>query len=198
MIFYYGAVLASSKKAKTEDILTVFTMLLFSFANANAIVAFSKSSTIHRLFALILVPQISSSRDTATRLLRLAKLPYKSSHEHAGHIRLLNPGAIQLTNLSFSYPSRPTAPILSSVSFTISPHTTTALVGSSGSGKSTIASLILGLYPPASGTLTLSSCRIDTLHLATLRPLIAIVPQTPVLFPATIAQNISYGLPETG
>ena len=43
----------------------------------------------------------------------------------------------------------------------------------------------------------MSSCRIDTLHLPTLRSLIAIVPQTPILFSATIAQNISYGLPET-
>lgn len=53
MIFYYGAVLASSKGARTEDILTVFTMLLFSIANANGIIAFGESSSAIKLGQLL-------------------------------------------------------------------------------------------------------------------------------------------------
>lgn len=145
----------------------------------------------------ILVPQISSSRDTATRLLRLANLPYKLSHEHSGHIRLNTPGPIAFNSVTYAYPSRPEAPILSSLNLNLSPQITTALVGASGSGKSTVASLLLGLYPPTRGTLTLSSYPISSLHLPTLRTLISIVPQTPTLFPTTIAKNIAYALPET-
>ncbi|CAL8576817.1 ATP-dependent permease [Xanthoria parietina] len=76
------------------------------------------------------------------------------------------------------------------------PHTSIALVGASGSGKSTIASLILGLYPPTSGTLTFDALAISALHLPSLRSLIAVVPQTPQIFATTIALNIAYAMPE--
>lgn len=182
LIFYYGAVLASSGNYSVEDILTVFTMLLFSIANANAIVAF--------------VPQLNSSRDTATRLLRLANLPYKQSHEHTGHVRLSGLGPVEFSDLSFSYPSRPSAPVLSSLSLSLNSNMTTALVGASGSGKSTITSLLLGLYSPTSGTLTYNFFPISALHLPTLRALVTMVPQNPTLISASIATNIAYALPE--
>lgn len=151
-----------------------------------------------------IVPQMNSSRDTATRLLRLSNLPTGSSHEHIGQVRLSNIGPITFQNLTFHYPSRPTQPALTNINLTIHPNTSTAIVGSSGSGKSTIASLLLGLYPPsplsytdlAPPTLTINDRDIRSLHMPTLRSLIAIVPQTPTLFPATIAANITYGLPE--
>lgn len=183
LIFWYGATLVSSHAYSTQDILTVFTMLLFSIANANAIVAY--------------IPQINSSRSTATRLLRLAHLPYKASHEHTGQIRIHRPGTITFNNVTFTYPSRPTIPILSSLNLTLMPGTSTALVGSSGSGKSTIANLLLALYPPSSGELTINKFPISELHIPTLRILIASVPQQPTLFPTTIAQNIAYALPES-
>lgn len=142
------------------------------------------------------VPQISSSRDTATRLLRLANLPYQKSHEHGGTIRLPHLGVIKFENVEFSYPTRTWPPVLSSMSLSMTPGMSTALVGASGCGKSTIASLLLGFYPPESGNITFSSFPIAALHLPTLRSLISVVPQTPALFSASIAENISYGLPE--
>lgn len=183
LIFYYGAVLVSSGAYATQTILTVLTMLLFSMSQANNIIAF--------------VPQINASRDTATRLLRLAFLPYRSSHEHTGHIRLSHPGPITFTNTSFAYPTRPTLPVLSSLTLTLHPGTTTALVGSSGCGKSTLATLLLALHPPDSGTLTINNVPISHLHTPTLRSLITLVPQHPTLLPATLAANIAYGLPES-
>jgi ATP-binding cassette subfamily B (MDR/TAP) protein 1 len=200
LIFYYGAVLVSSGRYTVQDILTVFTMLLFSIASANAIIAFSRLYSGPRLFVKLtncLVPQMNSSRDTATRLLRLSNLPYKASHEHSGHIRLSKPGPITFESLSFVYPSRPDAPVLSNFNLNLDSTTSTALVGASGSGKSTITSLLLGLYPPTSGQITFSSFSISDLHLPTLRNLISVVPQSPALFPTTIARNITYGLPET-
>lgn len=183
LIFYYGAVLASSKEYSTQDILTVFTMLLFSIANANAIIAF--------------VPQINSSRSTATQLLRLAHLPSEASHEHTGHIRLSHPGPMVFKDTAFSYPTRPTFPVLSRLNLTIKPGTSTALVGASGCGKSTIASLLLGLYPLNSGTLSFNGVSMNDIHLPTLRSLTSIVPQQPILFATTVAHNIAYALPES-
>ncbi|KAL8824353.1 MAG: hypothetical protein Q9191_005111 [Dirinaria sp. TL-2023a] len=182
LIFYYGAVVASSGGYSVQDILTVFTMLLFSIANANNLVAF--------------IPQIGSAQDTATRLLRLANLPFHQSHEHAGNVRLPKLGPIEFSGVCFSYPSRPDTSVLKSLKLTVDPHSSTSLVGSSGCGKSTIASLLLGLYPPSSGTIKIASFPINALHLPTLRNLIAVVPQSPTLFAATVAQNIAYGLPE--
>lgn len=181
LIFYYGAVLVASGAYTTETILTVFTMLLFGISQANSIIGF--------------IPQVSASRDTATRLLRLAFLPHKSSHEHTGHTRLSHPGPITFTDLTFAYPTRPTVPVLSSLNLTIHPRTTTALVGASASGKSTIANLLLALYPPTTGTLTINTRPTPHLHTPTLRSLIALVPQHPTLFPTTVAANITYGLP---
>ncbi|KAL9611484.1 MAG: hypothetical protein Q9167_003882 [Letrouitia subvulpina] len=183
LIFYFGAILISSKASDVELILTVFAMLLFSIANVNAIVG--------------LIPQISTSRVTATRLLRLSSLPYQASHEHTGHIRLSEPGEIVFRGLNFNFPSQPAAtPILQNLDLILPARTTTVLVGASGSGKSTLTSLILGLYATQPGQLSFSGYPIESLHLPTLRSLISIVPQTPHLLPATISENIAYGLPE--
>lgn len=182
LIFFYGAKVAASRDFTVQNIITVFSMLLFSIASANSILAF--------------IPQINSSCATATRLLRLAHLPHKSSYEHAGHVRLPALGTISFNDINFTYPSRPLGPVLNSLNLRLSPHTSIALVGASGSGKSTIASLILGLYPPTSGTLTFDSLEISALHLPSLRSLIAVVPQTPQIFATTIALNIAYAMPE--
>ena len=75
----------------------------------------------------------------------------------------------------------------------MSPGETLALVASSGSGKSTIISLIERFYQPTIGTITLDRQDISTLDLKWLRSQIGYVPQEPVLFNTTIADNIRYG-----
>ncbi|KAI9680304.1 MAG: hypothetical protein M1829_001190 [Trizodia sp. TS-e1964] len=193
LIFYYGSRLASEGSYSAEDILTVFTMLLFSIANVNAIIGF--------------IPQINSSRETATRLLKLASMA-TDTHERRGPEAaiLATPFPITFTDVSFAYPSRPEQSILQGFSLSIKEGTSTAIVGSSGSGKSTVASLLLALYPPsaagvgASGSapqgIRLSGLSMSKVHTAWLRTQIAIVPQTPTLFPTSIGENICYGLPE--
>lgn len=182
LIFYYGAVLVKTQQDSTTNVVTVITMLLFTITTANQIIS--------------LVPQINSSRATATQVLRLLHLPCASSHEHTGHLLLRSPTHLSFKNISFTYPTRPTAPILTSFTLSLPLSQTTALIGASGSGKSTIASLLLNLYPPTSGTIKLDTTPISTLSTPLLRSLIAIVPQTPTIFPTTIARNIAYALPE--
>ncbi|CAG8514236.1 2992_t:CDS:2, partial [Diversispora eburnea] len=103
-------------------------------------------------------------------------------------------GHIQLKNISFIYPSRPTVQTLNNVTLDIEPGSTVALVGSSGSGKSTIVSLILRFYDPVAGEVQLDGYDIKSLNLKSLRRQISLVSQEPVLFNTTIAENVSHGL----
>ena len=100
---------------------------------------------------------------------------------------------IDLKNVDFSYPTRPNAPVLRGLSVSVKPGQTLALVGTSGSGKSTIVSLIERFYDPLSGWITLDDKEIKDINLRWLRTQIGLVSQEPVLFDASIADNIRYG-----
>ncbi|KAF0442740.1 P-loop containing nucleoside triphosphate hydrolase protein [Gigaspora margarita] len=103
-------------------------------------------------------------------------------------------GRIQFKNTSFIYPSRPSIMALNNVSLDIEPGTTVALVGTSGSGKSTIVSLSLRFYDPISGEILLDGRDIKSLNVTWLRRQMSLVGQEPVLFNTTIAENVAHGL----
>ncbi|CAG8786791.1 6950_t:CDS:2, partial [Gigaspora margarita] len=103
-------------------------------------------------------------------------------------------GHIQLKNINFIYPTRPNIKILNNISLDVKPGSIVAIIGSSGSGKSTIISLILRFYDPISGGVFLDGYNIKSLNLNWLRRQIGLVSQEPVLFKTTIAENVSYGL----
>ncbi|KAJ3145568.1 hypothetical protein HDU86_000877 [Geranomyces michiganensis] len=105
-------------------------------------------------------------------------------------------GTISFKNVQFMYPARPTIPILSGLTFNVHAGHTVAFVGSSGSGKSTIVSLLQRLYEPAAGRITVNGQDISNIDPASLRKQIGIVGQEPVLLAVTIKQNILLGLPE--
>ncbi|KAE8417868.1 P-loop containing nucleoside triphosphate hydrolase protein [Aspergillus pseudocaelatus] len=182
LIIYYGGLLVSVLEYTVEDIMTVLSMLLFSIGYASVVLSW--------------IPQISASRERGSRLLQIANLA-GASHERVGYMRAM-PTPVKLTRLNFRYPSRPNAPVLKDVSFTIPENSCTAIVGRSGCGKSTIASLLLALYEsPASDSvpaISLGGVDIRKLHTPTLRSVVAIVSQQPTIFPGTIEANISYGL----
>ena len=186
-LFWYGAILVSSGDFNTTHVVQTFALLLLSASYANSIIA--------------LIPQMGAAKDAATRFLRLSALP-QTSHEHTGTVRIPSIGNIALHNLSFTYPARPDQIVLRNVNINIPAGSCIAIVGASGSGKSTIASLLLNLYttdlkntnPSRIPEITFSGRDIKRIHTPTLRSLIAIVSQTPTLFPGTIAENIAYAL----
>jgi ABC-type multidrug transport system fused ATPase/permease subunit len=104
-------------------------------------------------------------------------------------------GEIEFKNVSFNYPTRPEFEVLKSISFQVKSGETIALVGSSGSGKSTIASLILRFYDPQGGEIIIDGRNSRDIPLTELRRQIAIVPQDVILFAGTIRDNILYGNP---
>ncbi|PVI04081.1 leptomycin B resistance protein pmd1 [Periconia macrospinosa] len=103
-------------------------------------------------------------------------------------------GSIGFQNVSFKYPSRPDHPVLQDVSFVCEAGKLTAIVGLSGSGKSTIASLVSRFYDPESGTVALDGIGIKDLNVKALRGYISLVPQEPSLLDRSILENIALGL----
>ncbi|KAJ2904835.1 P-loop containing nucleoside triphosphate hydrolase protein [Zalerion maritima] len=104
------------------------------------------------------------------------------------------PGAIRLSNVSFAYPSRPEQSVLKSVDLYFPAGKHTGIVGLSGSGKSTVASLVSRLYDPASGSVALDGRDIRELNVRGLRGLIGLVPQEPSLLDRSVFENIALGL----
>lgn len=105
-------------------------------------------------------------------------------------------GEITFEDVQFAYPSRPNASALDGVSFTVNAGETIALVGPSGAGKSTIIQLLQRFYDPQSGRITIDGVPVDTMERAAFRSHIALVPQDPVIFAASAADNIRFGRPD--
>ncbi|XP_057520627.1 ABC transporter B family member 19 [Amaranthus tricolor] len=105
-------------------------------------------------------------------------------------------GNIEFKNVSFSYPSRPDVMIFRDFSLFFPAGKTVAVVGGSGSGKSTVVSLIERFYDPNDGQVLLDNVDIKILQLAWLRSQIGLVNQEPALFATTILENILYGKPD--
>ncbi|XLR55382.1 hypothetical protein S83_006054 [Arachis hypogaea] len=102
-------------------------------------------------------------------------------------------GLVELKNVDFSYPSRPDVRILNNFTLSVPAGKTIALVGSSGSGKSTVVSLIERFYDPSSGQVLLDGNDVKSLKLKWLRQQIGLVSQEPALFATTIRENILLG-----
>nr|WP_269142461.1 ABC transporter transmembrane domain-containing protein [Sulfitobacter mediterraneus] len=105
-------------------------------------------------------------------------------------------GLIAFEDVHFSYPARPDVVALDGVTLTITPGETVAFVGPSGAGKTTIIQLIQRFYDPASGRITLDGADLRTLARDDFRRSIALVPQDPVIFAASAAENIRFGRPD--
>jgi ATP-binding cassette, subfamily B, multidrug efflux pump len=106
-------------------------------------------------------------------------------------------GAIEIRNLTFTYPSATQSaaePALTDVSLRIEAGETAAFVGATGSGKSTLISLLSRLHEPPPGTVFLDGIEVREIPLLTLRAAIGYVPQEPFLFSDTIVENIAFGV----
>ncbi|GAB1521178.1 hypothetical protein RhiTH_004269 [Rhizoctonia solani] len=195
--FWYGSKLIVRENLEVGLMFTVFWNMF------NAIFAISN-----------ILPHISAIRDSVHISARL-----RAEIERVPVIDVRNPGGVKLwdnqsaektavqievQNLTFSYPSRPDHKTLDNVSFVLEAGKVTALVGASGSGKSTIASLLLRYYDPSSfdnekstGRILLAGHDIRDLNLSWLRSQIGVIAQDPQLFTATIFGNVAYGLSGT-
>ncbi len=104
-------------------------------------------------------------------------------------------GEIDMDNVTFTYPGAD-VPVLKDVSFSLVPGTTTAIIGSTGSGKSTLVSLIPRLFDATEGNVLVDGIDVRELDPDTLWSHIGLVPQKPYLFSGTVASNLRYGKPD--
>ena len=105
-------------------------------------------------------------------------------------------GAVAFDEVSFRYPTRPDALALDRFDLSIAPGEAVAIVGPSGAGKTTVFNLLLRFYDPEQGAVRLDGIDVRDLALHDLRRALAIVPQEPVLFTSSVADNIRYGRPD--
>ncbi|BBN83824.1 ABC transporter ATP-binding protein [Pseudoalteromonas sp. A25] len=140
--------------------------------------------------------ELQRAAGAAQRLLQL--LDIKSDLHSAVSCQKLDIAkgiSIDIKQLSFSYPSRPSQLALNKVNLTINQGEVVAVVGPSGAGKSTLFEMLQRFYDPQSGAILINDIDIRALSLKQLRGLMGLVPQNPVLFSADVMHNIRYGNP---
>jgi len=149
-------------------------------------------SVMMATFMLVLVPRAAVSSDRISEVLGTASsvvLPTKGVTEVVRH------GELELRRVGFSYPGA-SHPVLSDISFMARPGQTTAIIGSTGAGKTTLVSLIPRLFDATAGRVLIDGVDVRNLDPDTLWSKIGLVPQQPYLFSGTVASNLRYGKPD--
>lgn len=178
LILYLGALKVRSGDISLGDLIYFnmsvgnLFMPLVALANVNATIQ-QMVVIISRVFEVLDEEVVIQDRPGAVRLEKVK-------------------GRLVFENVSFRY-SEAGDHVLRNIDFRVSPGTSLAVVGPSGSGKSTLVNLLLRLYEPNEGRILLDDYDLRDIRLSSLRQHISVVPQEPVLFSGTIAENIVYG-----
>ncbi|GLJ36715.1 hypothetical protein SUGI_0738890 [Cryptomeria japonica] len=144
--------------------------------------------------ALPNIRYFSEACSAAERIFEMIeRVPIIDSDDGRGDILEQVRGEVEFRNVEFAYPSRPEILIFSNFCLTIQPGKTVALVGGSGSGKSTAVALVERFYDPLAGQILLDGVDITKLKLKWLRSQIGLVSQEPALFATSIKENILFG-----
>ena len=106
-----------------------------------------------------------------------------------------SPREFEFDNVTFAYPARPAAPALAGFTLRLAAGERVALVGPSGAGKSTVLALLLRFYDPQAGAIRIDGVDLRAMEPRALRRLMAVVPQEPVIFAASVLDNVRYGRP---
>jgi ATP-binding cassette subfamily B protein len=178
---WYGASLVQSNQLTVGE--------LFSFIFYTTFISFSIAGLGD------IYTQLQRSVGASERILEILALSDESSAV-SPDIKLK--GEIEYSAVSFSYPSRREYTVLNELNFVIRPGEKVALVGKSGSGKSTIVNLLLRFYPLDRGIIKVDGQPIESFNLTAYRRNLGVVPQEVILFGGTIAENIRYGKPGAG
>lgn len=151
------------------------------------------------VLSILAVSSLSSLTETWTNLLRAAGASERlvdilnETPTITGDDSPKQVDPIVFDNVTFTYPTRPDAPALADVSFTVASGETIALVGPSGAGKTTVFQLLLRFYDVQTGSIQLGNTNICALDPESLRAKIAVVQQGAPLFSGTAFENIAYG-----
>ncbi|UJR17223.1 hypothetical protein I4U23_004118 [Adineta vaga] len=178
-VFFYGGILVEQNIMTFKDVLIIFNCIIFGAQIVGENVA--------------LAPDYGKAVSAARKLLVLfARDPTISIGSHG--LKLKNYiGDLQFKDVSFAYPTRPSVSILNNFNLNIQTGQRIALVGSSGSGKSTLFHLLERFYHVQNGSILIDSQDLRDMDLNWWRSQIGLVTQEPILFNASIAENLAYG-----
>jgi len=178
-VLYAGATLGLAGRLSVGELLVFVSYLASLYTPLSAL-----SQTVARL---------QSGAAGASRVFEvLDEQPGVRDLPH-GHTLVAVRGEVRFEDVHFRYPEGDFG--LRGISFTAAPGSQVALVGPTGAGKSTLASLIPRFHDPTQGRILLDGHPLPDIRLRSLRAQIGVVPQSPLLFPASLAENIRYGHP---
>lgn len=181
--YWYGAKLAGTGEVSFSDVLKTFFVLVSTgrvLADAGALAPdlAKGSQAIASVFGILdRKTQIDAENSNAEMVDKVV-------------------GHIELQHVQFVYPARPDVVIFKDFNLSVRAGQTVAMVGQSGSGKSTIIGLIERFYDPVKGKVLIDGRDIKTVHLQSLRRHIGLVSQEPTLFAGTLRENIAYAKPD--
>ena len=172
-----------------QNQLSIGQLIAFNMLFAQIIAPFQRLTVLWTQFqeVNIAVERINDVLDAEAEE-NLEKISRQFLPELQGHIRF--------ENVTFRYHTDSDHNVLENLSFEILPGQTVALVGRSGSGKTTISKLLIGLYPPTDGKVSIDGYDLSTIALSSLRQQVGVVDQDTFLFGSTIRENISLGHPD--
>ncbi|TIA91996.1 hypothetical protein E3P99_00799 [Wallemia hederae] len=182
LVFWYGSRQLTSLEVDVQGFYVTLMSVIFSSIQAGNVFSF--------------VPDISSARGGAARILNLLNIEPEIEVEHddsdGKHLDSVD-GHITFEDVHFRYPTRADVPVLRSLNLEIKPGSYVALVGPSGCGKSTTIQLIERFYDPLAGSVKLDGHEVRDLNLNNLRSHMALVSQEPTLYAGTVKYNILMG-----
>ena len=158
--------------------LTYFTLILMAVMMAT--------------FVGVLAPRAAVSGERIQEVLHTEPSVVPPEHPVT---QLRTPGTLELRDVSFAYPGAE-APVLDGISFRALPGQTTAVIGSTGAGKTTLVNLVARLFDATAGTVLVGGVDVRELDPDVLWHRIGLVPQRPYLFTGTVASNLRYGKPD--
>ncbi|KAE8538153.1 hypothetical protein D1P53_006220 [Cryptococcus gattii VGV] len=198
--FWYGAKIVREGKATSGAVMTCFWACLFAATYLQQVVPHLTTMTKGKNSIASLLTVIHDNPSSPNN----SSIDNSFSKRASGPLTLqgVRPcrchGEFNFNHISFAYPSRPENPVLRDISLFIPPGETTFIVGGSGSGKSTIAQLLLRLYDPTSGEITMDNHSFPFLNARYTRENIAAVQQGCILFDMSVHDNVAMGLAGAG
>ncbi|RKP09249.1 P-loop containing nucleoside triphosphate hydrolase protein [Thamnocephalis sphaerospora] len=177
--FWYGSRLILDREMDIQGVLNVFFALIIG--------------TMTIGMAATPLSSIQTAQGAAYKIFAVIDRQSQIDYNDESGLRPEITGQLEVRGVNFAYPSRPDVQVLYDFDLDVEPGQTVALVGSSGSGKSTMVALLERFYNPLSGSIKLNGTPIQDINLRYLRQHIGLVGQEPVLFQASIKQNILWG-----
>jgi ATP-binding cassette, subfamily B (MDR/TAP), member 1 len=202
--FWFGARLVRTGAVSPGDVMAVFWACLI--ASSNLQMCIPQLVTVAKgKFAMVALVALVEDSGAAPAAHSCSAVQLVKKQKHARRhtsLRKITPsacsGEMNMVDVTFAYPSRPNQPVLSDLSLYFPAGETTFIVGGSGSGKSTIAQLLLRIYTPTHGTVSIDDQDVAFLDDAWTRAHVAAVSQAAILFDMSVHENVALGLAGPG